>query len=212
LVVVVVGEGGASRFFLVVGEPLVAGGSGVFRVRARSRPDRLSHGRQISARNGLALDRRSRSAVVLSLLGGPSPKSSIGDGGLAGGPRRASYPVLGDGGCALQSRSGGRVAHGTAKKLIERAAEVPSRSAARWFCGVRETPFNMIHLRNNDSDPPGWRHPFIRDPQLHTNMPPAWTRSMRSHRPTDGFLGLPQTDYYAYSGDETPAHRERVES
>jgi flavin prenyltransferase len=25
-----------------------------------------------------------------------------------------------------------------------------------------------------------------------------------------GFIGLPQSDYYAYSGRETPAHRDRV--
>jgi flavin prenyltransferase len=75
---------------------------------------------------------------------------------------------------------------------------------------VRETPFSLIHLRNMTqvTEAGGTVYPMIPTfysvPQSVEQFYEEFTARLL------GFIGLPQSDYYAYSGRETPAHRDRV--
>jgi 4-hydroxy-3-polyprenylbenzoate decarboxylase len=105
----------------------------------------------------------------------------------------------------------GRVAHGTANTLIERAADVTLKERRPLVLCVRETPFNLIHLRNMTqvTEAGGTVYPII--PTFY-NLPSSVDQVYEEFTARLlGFLGLSQSDYYMYSGDETPAHRDRLE-
>jgi 4-hydroxy-3-polyprenylbenzoate decarboxylase len=145
------------------------------------------------------------------VLGGPAKKVVTWDPeDLAGGPTSGSYPSWGMlvVPCALGVV--GRIAHGTANTLIERAADVTLKERRPLVLCVRETPFSLIHLRNMTqvTEAGGTVYPmiptFYNVPQSVDQFYEEFTTRLL------GFIGLPQSDYYAYSGSETPAHRDRV--
>jgi 4-hydroxy-3-polyprenylbenzoate decarboxylase len=145
------------------------------------------------------------------VLGGPAKKVVTWDPeDLAGGPTSGSYPSWGMlvVPCALGVV--GRIAQGTANTLIERAADVTLKERRPLVLCVRETPFSLIHLRNMTqvTEAGGTVYPmiptFYNVPQSVDQFYEEFTARLL------GFIGLPQSDYYAYSGSETPAHRDRV--
>jgi 4-hydroxy-3-polyprenylbenzoate decarboxylase len=145
------------------------------------------------------------------VLGGPAKKVVTWDPeDLAGGPTSVSYPSWGMlvVPCALGVV--GRIAQGTANTLIERAADVTLKERRPLVLCVRETPFSLIHLRNMTqvTEAGGTVYPmiptFYNVPQSVDQFYEEFTARLL------GFIGLPQSDYYAYSGSETPAHRDRV--
>jgi 4-hydroxy-3-polyprenylbenzoate decarboxylase len=151
--------------------------------------------------------------AVELVLGGPSRKVVNWDPwDLAGGPTSGSYPSWGMVVVPCSLGVVGRVAHGTANTLIERAADVTLKERRPLVLCVRETPFNLIHLRNMTqiTEAGGTIYPVI--PTFY-NLPSSVDQVYEEFTARLlGFLGLPQTDYYTYSGDESPAHRDRVES
>ncbi|MFI6357361.1 UbiX family flavin prenyltransferase [Streptomyces sp. NPDC050743] len=129
---------------------------------------------------------------------------------LNGGPTSGSYPTWGMlvVPCALGVV--GRVANGTANTLIERAADVTLKERRPLVLCVRETPFNLIHLRNltQVAEAGGVVYPMIPTfynlPQTVDQFYEEFTARLLA------FIGLPQTDYYTYSGAESPAHHDRA--
>ncbi|GAA4836525.1 UbiX family flavin prenyltransferase [Saccharopolyspora rosea] len=131
---------------------------------------------------------------------------------LAGGPTSGSYPSWGMliVPCALGVA--GRIANGTANTLIERAADVAMKERRPLVLCVRETPFNLIHLRNltQVAEAGATVYPmiptFYNIPQTVDQFYEEFTVRLL------GFIGLhqQQTAYYTYTGTESPAHHDRA--
>ena len=96
--------------------------------------------------------------------------------------------------------------------MIERAADVCLKERRPLILCVRETPLNLIHLRNlvQLTEAGAVVYPMI---PTYYNMP-------RSLEQMDeefvsrllGFIGLDQTDHYEWADPSgTDAHRERVQ-
>ncbi|WP_433432524.1 UbiX family flavin prenyltransferase [Nonomuraea sp. CA-141351] len=147
------------------------------------------------------------------VLGGPPrvDKVKVWDPeDLAGGPTSGSYPSWGMlvVPCALGVV--GRIASGTANTLIERAADVTLKERRPLVLCVRETPFNLIHLRNltQVAEAGGTIYPMI---PTYYNVPQTVDQFFEEFTARLlAFIDLPQTDYYTYSGTESPAHRDRA--
>jgi 4-hydroxy-3-polyprenylbenzoate decarboxylase len=90
-----------------------------------------------------------RSELIQKLLGRPSQKicqqnnSDIGANVASGSYRTDAMIVVP---CSVGTLA--RIAHGMAIQLIERAADVCLKERRPLILCVRETPFNLIHLRN----------------------------------------------------------------
>ena len=128
---------------------------------------------------------------------------------IAAPPSSGSYPSWGMlvVPCALGVV--GRIAQGQANTLVERAADVCLKERRPLVLCVRETPFNLIHLRNMTqvTEAGAVVYPMIPTyynvPETVGQMYEEFTSRLL------GFIGLDQTDYYVWDGRETDAHRER---
>lgn len=111
--------------------------------------------------------------------------------------------------CALGAAA--RIAHGIANTLLERAADVCLKERRRLVLCVRETPLNLIHLRNlvQLTEAGAVVYPMI----------PTYYNVPRNLAEMDqefvlrllGFVGLDQTDYYEWKSTEgTPALQDHL--
>jgi 4-hydroxy-3-polyprenylbenzoate decarboxylase len=159
---------------------------------------------------------RDETAVAAELvLGTPAPAQKVvvwEPEDLAGGPASGSYPCS----CMVVVPCSlglvGRIANGTANTLIERAADVTLKERRPLVLCVRDTPFNLIHLRNMTqlTEAGATVYPmiptFYNVPQTVDQFYEEFTARLL------GFIGLPQTDYYTYTGSDSRARRDRIGS
>jgi 4-hydroxy-3-polyprenylbenzoate decarboxylase len=152
--------------------------------------------------------------VVPLLLGRESDKVSVWNPEVdqAGPPSSGSYRftdmiVLP---CALGAAA--RIAHGTANTLLERAADVCLKERRRLVLCIRETPLNLIHLRNlvQLTEAGAVVYPMIPTyynvPQNLKQMDEEFVLRLL------GFIGLEQTDYFEWKDTSgTPALHDHLE-
>ncbi|MCW2862698.1 MAG: 3-octaprenyl-4-hydroxybenzoate carboxy-lyase [Actinoallomurus sp.] len=126
---------------------------------------------------------------------------------LAGPPTSGSYPY--DAMVILPCAVGvlGRIAQGLAQDLIERAADVTLKERRRLVLCLRETPLNLIHLRNMVAvtEAGAIVYPMI---PTYYNVPE--TLGELQDELVERVLqlvGLQHTDRYQWDGTGTPARR-----
>jgi 4-hydroxy-3-polyprenylbenzoate decarboxylase len=150
---------------------------------------------------------------VQVLLGKQSDKVSVWDpeGDFAGPPSSGSYRYWGMLilPCALGAAA--RIAQGVANTLIERAADVCLKERRTLVLCIRETPLNLIHLRNlvQLTEAGAVVYPMIPTyynvPQNLQQMDEEFAMRLL------GFIGLDQTDAYEWSDSSgSAAHNAHV--
>ena len=144
-----------------------------------------------------------RNSLVERLLGTPSEKitllahEDIGAPIASGSCPIDAMVVLP---CSMGTLAG--IAHGLAGNLIERAADVCLKERRRLVLCVRETPLNLIHIRNMASvtEAGGTIFPvipaFYNHPQSVEDIARNYVHRVLQH------IGLPQPGAYAWGADE----------
>lgn len=143
-----------------------------------------------------------RSNLVAQLLGHKSQKiqqqnnSDIGANVASG-----SYPV--DAMVVIPCSMGtlAKISHGLADRLIERAADVCLKERTPLLLCVRETPFNLIHLRNMTSIAEAGATIFPLIPALYNRPDSAETMAREFANRVLKHLGLPQAGAYTWKGE-----------
>jgi 4-hydroxy-3-polyprenylbenzoate decarboxylase len=145
-----------------------------------------------------------RYALVDRLLGHESDKITLLAHEDIGAPiASGSYPV--DAmvilPCSMGTLAG--IAHGLAGNLIERAADVCLKERRRLVLCVRETPLNLIHIRNMATVTEAGATVFPVIPTFY-NHPQSVEDIARNyvHRVLQ-HIGLPQPGAYAWGSDTT---------
>jgi 4-hydroxy-3-polyprenylbenzoate decarboxylase len=147
------------------------------------------------------------------LLGQRSEKVSVWDPevDVAGPPSSGSYRFWGMIvlPCALGAAA--RIAQGVANTLIERAADVCLKERRQLILCIRETPLNLIHLRNmvQLTEAGAVIYPMIPTyynvPQNLQQMDEEFVLRLL------GFVGLDQSDYYEWAHPSgSAAHDDHV--
>ena len=101
--------------------------------------------------------------------------------------------------CSMGTLAG--IAHGLASTLIQRAADVSLKERRPLVLCVRETPFNLIHLRNMTlaAEAGATIYPVMptlyNHPQTMAEAAGAYVRRVLAH------IGLPQNDAYVWTGE-----------
>ena len=143
-----------------------------------------------------------RSQLIEKLLGAPSVKiQQHPDENIGANIASGSYPsyamlILP---CSMGTLA--KIAHGLADTLIARAADVTLKERRPLVLCVRETPFNLIHLRNMTfaAEAGATIYPIMPTlynlPQHTTEMAQQFVRRVLAH------IGLPQTDAYQWTGE-----------
>ena len=147
------------------------------------------------------LELSGRNGLVEKLLGAPSDKvkqhadADIGASIASGSYRTDAMIVLP---CSMGTLA--RIAHGLASSLIERSADVCLKERRPLLLCVRETPFNLIHLRNMIAvaEAGATIYPvmpaFYMRPQDSAEMARGFVQRVL------GFLGLAQEAAYIWQG------------
>ena len=144
-----------------------------------------------------------RSALIEKLLGAPSKKISllahedIGAPIASGSYRVDAMLVLP---CSMGTLAG--IAHGMAGNLIERAADVCLKERRRLVLCVRETPLNLIQIRNMAAATEAGATIFPVIPTFY-NHPQTVAEIARNyvHRVLQ-HIGLPQPDAFVWGVDQ----------
>ena len=169
---------------------------------------RVAHVNFVPSENSLRvlaeeLQLSGRNSLIEKLLGAPSKKiHQLAESDIGAGIASGSYPSQGMIilPCSMGTLAG--IANGTARNLIERAADVCLKERRPLLLCVRETPFNRIHIRNMGlaADAGAVIFPvmpaFYNRPVDSTEMAHQFACRVLAH------LGLPQPDAYIWKPDE----------
>jgi 4-hydroxy-3-polyprenylbenzoate decarboxylase len=195
-----------------------AGGTGAAKrlLAALQEDDRVAHIDLLVSANGrklAALEFGTQEDIesVAQALRATSPKTRLLDpADLAGPVTSGSYRY--DAMVILPCAAGvlGRIAQGLAQDLIERAADVALKERRRLVLCLRETPLNLIHLRNMVAvtEAGAVVYPMI---PTYYNVPETLGELQDElvERVLQ-LLGLARTDRYEWDGTGTPARREHT--
>ena len=101
--------------------------------------------------------------------------------------------------CSMGTLAG--IAHGLAASLIQRAADVALKERRPLILCVRETPFNLIHLRNMTAAAEAGATIYPVMPTLY-NHPQTVDDIVRNFvNRVLAHVGLPQSDAYVWTGE-----------
>jgi 4-hydroxy-3-polyprenylbenzoate decarboxylase len=146
-----------------------------------------------------------RNSLVEKLLGAPSEKISLlahEDIGapIASGSYRVDAMVILP--CSMGTLAG--IAHGMAGNLIERAADVCLKERRRLVLCIRETPLNLIQIRNMAGATEAGATIFPVIPTFY-NHPQSVDEIARNyvHRVLQ-HIGLPQPNAYVWGAEQAP--------
>lgn len=142
-----------------------------------------------------------RSDLLRQIIGAPSNKiQQQSNGDIGANIASGSYPS--DAMVVIPCSAGtlGRIANGTASRLIERAADVTLKERRPLVLCVRESPLNKIHIRNmyRAADAGATIFPLIPAyyfrPATLEQMAHEFACRVLAH------IGLPQKDAYRWKG------------
>jgi len=146
-----------------------------------------------------------RNSLIEKFLGHPSEKMNLLAHEDIGAPI-ASGSYLVDAmivlPCSMGTLAG--IAHGMAGNLIERAADVCLKERRRLVLCVRETPLNLIQIRNMASATEAGATifpvipTFYNHPQTTDDIAKNFVHRVLQH------IGLPQPDAYVWGTSDTP--------
>lgn len=152
----------------------------------------LAEEMQVSGRNGLA-EKLVGSEAAAKIQ--QHTDENIGANIASGSYRSDGMIVLP---CSMGTLAG--IAHGLASSLIQRAADVALKERRPLILCVRETPFNLIHLRNMTAATEAGATIFPVMPTLY-NHPQTVDEIVQNfvHRVL-AQVGLPQAEAYVWTG------------
>lgn len=148
------------------------------------------------------LELSGRNGLVEKLLGAPSAKvKQHADADIGASIASGSYPT--DAMVVLPCSMGtlARIAHGMASSLIERAADVCLKERRPLVLCVRETPLNLIHLRNMTAVAEAGASIYPVMPAFYTRPESSHEMAVRFVQRVLGFIGLPQSGAYVWKGE-----------
>jgi 4-hydroxy-3-polyprenylbenzoate decarboxylase len=142
-----------------------------------------------------------RNDLVRQIIGTPSAKiQQQSNTDVGANVASGSYPS--DAMVVLPCSVGtlGRIANGTASRLIERAADVTLKEQRPLVLCIRETPLNKIHIRNMSlaADAGATIFPLI--PAFYNDPPNADAMAHEFANRVLAHIGLPQPDAYRWKG------------
>lgn len=142
-----------------------------------------------------------RSDLLRQIIGAPSAKiEQQSNTDIGANVASGSYPS--DAMIVIPCSVGtlGRIANGTASRLIERAADVTLKERRPLVLCVRETPLNKIHLRNMSlaADAGATIFPLI--PTFYNRPPSADAMAREFANRVLAHVGLAQPDAYRWKG------------
>ncbi len=142
-----------------------------------------------------------RSDLVRQIIGAPSGKiQQQSNTDIGANVASGSYPS--DAMVVLPCSVGtlGRIANGTASRLIERAADVSLKERRPLVLCVRETPLNKIHIRNLSlaADAGATIFPII--PAFYNHPPSLDAMAQEFANRVLAHIGLPQPGAYQWKG------------
>jgi 4-hydroxy-3-polyprenylbenzoate decarboxylase len=169
--------------------------------------DRVEHIDLVASSSALRvlaeeLELSGRNNLAEKLLGSSSAKiQQHPDENIGANIASGSYPsnamvVLP---CSMGTLAG--IAHGLASSLIERAADVALKERRPLVLCVRETPFNLIHLRNMTLAAEAGATIYPVMPTLYNRPQDTAAMARQFAARVLAHIGLPQTDAYVWTGE-----------